>query len=405
LRIIKSLVAVAAVAGTAIALAAPASAEPINGKGKYVTPQAYDIVGGGSDTTQYVIDQISLNYNATVKKHNSAHPYFFSWDAVPPAHPLDTTQNINLKKGCPKELRPNGSSAGITALTTYASVKSGGKTYHCLDFARSSRPRKSTDPSGVGGVEFVIFASDAVTYASATKTNVPNNLKLAQLKEIFGCTVPAAHGFAANTWGALLGKTAKGAGQKIDPIVPQAGSGTLSFWMTTALGLTSTTEPTCGTAKNDTKVSQQPEENEGTWPGFLVKSKGKEVANPNVIYPFSVGSFVAQAYHSRIPGHKRTKSENLFGTDLTGIFHLNGINGVAPTVKVKGGRATNPKWNGTPFHRFLYNVVRYTANTAGHIPGNLEKFFGRKGFLCSKKEHSVLTNYGFEITAACGVSD
>jgi ABC-type phosphate transport system substrate-binding protein len=398
LRIIKTLVAVSAVAGTAIALAAPASAEPINGKGKYVTPQAYDIVGGGSDTTQYVLDQLSLNYNVTVKKHNPAHPFFFTWDAVPPAHPLDTSENIKLKAGCPNELRPNGSSSGIAALTTYASVKYKGKTYPCLDFARSSRPRKSTDPSGKGGVEFVIFASDAVTYASATHTNVPNNLKLAQLKEIFSCSVPAAHGFAANTWGALLGKSAKGASQAINPIVPQAGSGTLSFWMTTALGLTSTSEPTCGTAKNDTTVASEPEENEGTWPGF-------KHSEANVIYPFSVGSYVSQAYHSAKAGHKPSKKQNKFGTDLVGIFHLNGINGIAPTVKVKGVPVTNPKWNATPFHRFLYNVVRYSANTPGHIPSYEEKFFGRTGFFCNKKERPVLQDYGFEPTAACGVSD
>lgn len=110
--------------------------------------------------------------------------------------------------------------------------------------------------------------------------NAPKNLSKLQLKEIFGCSVPATGPFAANTWGALLGPSAKGANDAIDPIVPQAGSGTLSFWMKTALGLTTTTEPTCGTAKNLT-VPQQPEENEGTSKVFLLNGH----PNPDVIYP------------------------------------------------------------------------------------------------------------------------
>lgn len=403
MRILRTLVAVgaAAAAAAALSMAAPsAMAEPIL-HGKTVTPAPYDIVGGGSDTTQYVMDQLTSNYDNALKHHSATNPYIFSWDAVPPAHPLDTKQVIHLKAGCPAELRPNGSSSGISALTSYAHIKYKGKSYPCLDFARSSRPRKSTDPTGRGGVEFAIFASDAVTYGTAATTNVPNNLTQAQLAEIFGCSIPAANGFPAGTWGALLGTKVSAAvgAQSPNPVVPQAGSGTLSFWMTTALGLTSTAEPSCGSAKNDTMVSQQPEENEGTWPGFKIDTV-------NLLYPFSIGSFVSQAYHSKKCGKGYTKGKNLFGCNQTGIFHLNGISGLAPTVKGKGGvPETNPKWNTTPFHRFLFNVVPYYAASKDHISPKLEKFFGRHGFFCSSKNDTVIEDYGFEPTAACGFTD
>ncbi len=402
MRIIRSLVAVgaAAAAATAVAVAAPgAMAEPIL-HGKQVTPAAYDIVGVGSDTTQYVVDQLSVNYNATVKKVSPTDPYFFSWDAVPPAHPLDTTEKVVLKAGCGKEERPDGSGAGIDALTEYGSVKYKGVTYPCVNFARSSRPRNSSETPGPGGVVFVTFASDAVTYATAKKTNVPDNLSLPQLAEIFGCSIPAGNGYAAGTWGALLGsKVTHAVGvQSPNPVVPQAGSGTLSFWMETALGLTSTSEPTCGTAKNDKTVGSEPEENEGIWPGF-------KTDEANLLYPFSVGSYVAQAYHSKkLCGltAKPGKGQNEFGCDETGVLFLNGISGVAPTTKLRGIPAINPKWNGTKFHRFLYNVVPYYAGTADHVSPELAKFFGKSGYFCKSANKAVLEAYGFEPTLACG---
>lgn len=398
MRIIRSLVAVGAMTAVATALAvAPAMAEPINNHHKLVEPAQYDVVGVGSDTTQYVVDQLSLNYNAHVKKHSPANPYIYSWDAVPPSHPLDTTQPIKTKAGCKTEPRPDGSSAGISALTSYGNVHYKGKTYPCIDFARSSRPRKSTDGSGPGGVVFVTLAGDAVTYATTSNTNAPNNLNIKQLQAIFGCTVAAAHGFAAGTWGALLGSKTKDPTAIIDPIVPQAGSGTLSFWMETALGFTTDTEPTCGTAANLT-TAKQPEENEGISGVFLLNGK----PNPNVIFPFSVGSYISQKLHSKACGGAYKKGDNLFGCNETGVFHLNGISGVAPTAKIKGVVQTNPAWNKTKFHRFLYDVVPYYAKL-DHIPPRLERFFGRKGYFCGAKEQAVLQAYGFRPTLACGV--
>jgi ABC-type phosphate transport system substrate-binding protein len=399
-RIIRSLVAVGAMAATAAALvAAPALADPINSSKHKVTPAAYDIVSVGSESIAAISDQLSFNFNKAVKHHNPSHPFYYSWDGVPAGQPNNTMQHVTLKAGC-RNIRPDGSGAGIKAIAAYGDSK--GTTHPCVDFARSSRPRGSSDPVfGVGGVAFDTLWADAVTYATTSKTNAPNNLKLGQLKEIFGCAVPAANGDPANTWGALLGSKAKKGTAKtaIDPIVPQAGSGTLSFWMTTALGLTSTTEPTCGSAAS-LSTTQQPEENEGISKVFL--SHGKP--NPNVIYPFSIGAWVAQQYHSAKCGKKPSKTQNLFGCNVNGILHLNGISGVAPTVKGKGRHAapvTNSRFPST-FKRFLYAVVPFSATTSNHIPKYLNGLLGKGGYFC--KQTKVVAAYGFETTKLCGLT-
>jgi ABC-type phosphate transport system substrate-binding protein len=406
LRIIKTLVAAAAAAATVVALSATALAEPINPHThKTVTPNAWDIVGVGSQTISYVSDQLSYNYDSKIKHDTTKTPYLYDWDAVPTTNPLDTTQQVRLKAGC-KNTRPDGSSAGITALETYGSVKYKGVTYPCVNFARSSRGRNSTtspvDPAcAKGGICFVYLGGDVVTYATTANSNAPSDLTTAQLKAIFGCTVKAAHGDPANTWGALLGSKAKkgSAKQKIDPLVPQNGSGTLKFFMETALGLPTDTEPSCGTLAGVTQLRFQPEENEGISVVFKLKN-GKP--NPNVLYPFSIGSYVSQEAHSAAVGKSPKKGQNMFGRDETGVLVIRAINGLQPTVKVKGVPTINTKWNGTVFHRYVYDVVPFSSAKGNFdgIPPNLVKIFGPKGYECG--QHAVLEDYGFEVTPLCG---
>lgn len=390
MRFLKTLIAAGGVAALASAVvAAPAMADPINVHKHRVTPAAYDIVSVGSESIAFVSDQLSYNYNKTVKHHGPSHPYYYSWDGVPAGSPNNTSQHVELKAGC-KNLRPDGSSAGITALTTYGTTKYKGKKYPCVDFARSSRARKSTDPNTVA---FDQLWQDAVTYSAtnASGTNVPNNLTEAQLAEIFGCTVPAAHGFAANTWGALLGSGAKGASDAIDPILPQSGSGTLSFF-TGVLGIAQT-EPTCGTAAS-LGTDAQPEENEGI--NSVFKSGGK--GNPNVIFPFSVGVWLSQEYHSAKCGKKPTKSQNLFGCQENGVLSLDGISGVKPFTGSGAKAVTNSKWRSTPFERELYAVEPLP------LVSRLQGLLGKHGYFCSKKQAKVIKDYGFESDPLCGLT-
>src|ERR1019366_778676 len=115
-------------------------ADPVNSHGKAVKPKIFDIVGVGSNTTEYLLGQLSVDYNAAHgKKHNATHPWIYSWDAVPPGNPTNQTSRIIPKSGCPRVARPAGSGAGVTTL--FDNTKSSRR--YCVNFARSSSYRSS----------------------------------------------------------------------------------------------------------------------------------------------------------------------------------------------------------------------------------------------------------------------
>jgi ABC-type phosphate transport system substrate-binding protein len=348
---ISAAAAVALVAGTVTT----ASADPIGKNGKPIIPATFDVIGVGSNTTQFVLDQISLDYNKTVptSKHSAANPYLYSWDAVGSA-------KITTKGGCSPIVRPNGSGAGLKALT--ANTKVG--RFFCIDFGRSSSGRAITaPPPGPNGVAYVAFARDAVTYATRTArfggTDAPGNLTTADLTKIYTCAA------GARNWKAFGGKNAT-----IKPILPQANSGTRSFFL-----------KTIGVASPGGCVTTGPEENEGVNP---------ILNNAAVIYPFSVGSYVAQAFH---PGNK-------FGKNQVGVLGLNKINGIAPL----SGRVINHAFAVSAFGRTVFNIVRTISKT--RITPGLVKIFGsraQKGFLCSSPVAAKdITNYGFLNWPTCG---
>src|SRR6185312_12970919 len=94
-------------------------------------PALKDATGVGSDTIQNLLDQFSADYNVG-KALTATHLY--SWDATNP-NTGAIGDSIQVKGGgCSAIARPNGSSAGITALTS-SQVVSG---TNCISFARSS---------------------------------------------------------------------------------------------------------------------------------------------------------------------------------------------------------------------------------------------------------------------------
>ena len=146
-------------------------------------------------------------------------------------------------------------------------------------------------------------------------------------------------------------------------------------------------------------VSQKPEENEGANPLFN---------SPNAIFIFSIGSYIAQKYHSMActKGAKPAKGQNQFGCNNIGFLGINQISGVNPTTSA-AVPVTNPKFPST-FYRTLYNVLRWTGQTSDHIASRLEPFFASshsktKGFLCTSPiaaKDDVA--YGFIPTNLCG---
>jgi ABC-type phosphate transport system substrate-binding protein len=392
-------------AGTAGALAltalvaGPAMADPPSG----VTPRANDVVGVGSDTTQFVVDQLSNDYNAA---HAGANRLLYSWDAVPQGQTI-TTKSGGVGGDC-TFIRPTGSGAGISTLEANATTSGG--TGFCADFARSSRGRGTSDPAcASGGICFVALGGDAVTWASrsaaAGGTNAPASLTLTQIKNIYLCKT--------RNWSAVGGKAGT-----IKPFLPQSSSGTRSFFLT-ALGggVTPITPGACVSDSSNTLI-----ENEGVAP---------ELNNANTIFPYSAGDFIAQAQHSaqctngtncgypNAPQCSPTSSQNKFGCDLTGRMQLNKVGGIGPTTPFPphagacGGTTgfkcavVNPNFSKN-FQRVIYDVVRFSGSTADHIPAYLRPFFSTTGFACANgKAKTDLKNYGFRVfpnTAAvhCG---
>jgi ABC-type phosphate transport system substrate-binding protein len=386
---------VLAAAATVAASAGPALADPPTG----VTPRPADVVGVGSDTMGYLLDQLAHDYD---KAHPNAASLLYSWDETNPAtgRPGDS---IVTKAGCAATARPDGSSAGITALEANTADPADPADY-CVDYAGSSRaPAANDPPCGPGGICFIQLAGDAVTWAARDAasggTDAPASLTLKQLKKIYLCKI--------TNWAQAGGKNAP-----IEPFLPQSSSGTTAFWLTALGGGQVPITP--GPCVSDD--SGQLQDNEGVNP---------VLDSPEAIVPYSAGDYIAQVYHSApctisactgSPPCAPTGSQNMFGCDLHGVLGLGEIGGRAPvlpwplpsppcsTCKI------NPKF-GAKFHRTLYAVVRYAASTGG-LPAYLETFFGAspQGYVCtSPTAKSDIKAYGFtpligyqNATPACG---
>jgi len=176
-------------------MASPASAEPSG------TPTYRELAGVGSDTTQEInnalSDAITIGGTKVIGSYNATGGGTITTKA----------SNCNF-------LRPNGSGAGRTALTqslTAGNTAQGGAVAPtgCVDFARSSG--NSTGNATIIGVP---YAQEAVSFAVNAAGGVAREWTLAEVINIFKC-----------------------GNSEILPVLPQTGSGTRSFWLTT-IGVT-----------------------------------------------------------------------------------------------------------------------------------------------------------------------
>jgi len=351
-------------------------------------PNLKDATGVGSDTTQNLLDQVGADYN--VGKAVTA-THVWSWDATNPLNGA-IGDSIQVKGGgCSAIARPNGSSAGVTALG--ASQKVSGT--NCVSFARSSRSRSPSDPPyAAGGIAFVNLGGDAVTWSAQATTNAPATLSAAQLADIYNCV--------DTNWNQVGGKNAP-----IHAFIPQSGSGTRAFFLG-AIGVA-----TPGACVSD--VGGTLEENEGVNPALQ---------DPDAIFPFSIGKYIAERFHSATcfnasctpngSGLRCTPSgtQNLFGCNTHGTLVLKKINGIAPTTGAGLGTVINSAFPAA-FQRTIFDVVPWDPNTADHIPGatnpvggvNLEPIFGANGFACTNATAKAdLKKYGFLSIPTCGIT-
>lgn len=322
---VKSYAKVGAVVGAAALglgiLSSPASADPSP------ATDYRQLAGVGSDTTQYVMN--GLGDSAAVT--NAGGKIIASWNAT-------GTATIKTKAtGCAGIARPNGSSAGINALN--ADLAAG---TDCVDFARSSRGPADTSTDDL---TFVPFALDGVTYATDLGSTLPTNLTKAQLIDIYQCDSTQY--------------------PNAQPLLPQSGSGTRSFWLT-ALGLT---EADLGDCVDDT----------------VQEHNGEAIANGNQLMPYSIAQWISQGKGFADVPNRRGQSR------------LRNINGLAPTTGSGSALALNPGF-AADFLRQVYNVVP-TDNLSDAVID--ETFTGSDSKVCA--DTATLTNYGFgTLGANCG---
>ena len=313
-------VSTVAVLAASLSLAAPALADPTAG----YAPADSDVIGVGSDTSEFALNYLAdgnggvLGYNATGPANK-----LVSWNALPPAGAAAT---INLP-GNAAATRPNGSGQGKAALYGAGNVVQ-------IDFARSSSALSAAEVSA--DLYAFPFALDELALSTTKTSNAPATLTIQDAVKIYNGQV--------TNWSELGGQPGA-----IVPMVPQSGSGTLSFF-----------------------EAQLKAANGGnlTYPPTLVRVQEHDAAaitgNPNAVNavaPFSIG-------------------RNATSGD---------------TLRIEGGFKAQ---------RALYNVVR----KADLAKPEIQAVFGEAGFICSPNAKPLIEAAGFGQLAGtagggvCGVA-
>ncbi|WP_405592116.1 hypothetical protein [Streptomyces sp. NBC_01092] len=292
-------------------------------------PTFRPLSGVGSDTTQDVMNGLAQAVTINGQK------VIGSYDATGSAQ--ITTKDPATTPGC-TIARPNGSGAGRTALTNSLQAGNG-----CLDFSRSSSLNlAAANP----GLTYVPFAVDAVSYSITPTSTVPRKLTLADLKAIYHCDP---------------GYVGAGPNYSLTVYLPQAGSGTRSFWES-QMGITDA-DVVAGVYPciKDTKNGSPVQEHDG------------RVLDDKSIVPFSIAQYNSQA------------SQTI--ADLRGRAILGTVDGLAPTV-------LNSNFG---VKRDVYNVI--PTSKVATAPWSTV-FVGGNSLIC--QQSPVINTYGFATNPNCG---
>ncbi|MFJ8582584.1 substrate-binding domain-containing protein [Micromonospora sp. NPDC093277] len=311
------------------------------------TPAASDVVGVGSDTTEFVTAKLAADYNA---KSPAPTNKLFSYDAT-------GSSTIPLKPGCTAITRPNGSSAGITALQA--------DTTHCIDFARSSRPKKTDGTES--NLTFREFARDGLGVAvKASGSSVPATLTTLDLFNLYG----AAAGTPACNRTAYL---------------PQPGSGTRSVFLAN-IGLTETTKGSC--AKDTWDNDSNPATPEV---GVQEHDPAPIANNANAVAPFSAGR---KGAFTSVVFRNLDDSVRPSGLAANSTVKVDPVTGQVSTA----GTAVNV------YDRALYNVFRVADLATGSTyKARLDAAFGPLGWICTNATAKAdIEAAGFRRSSNCG---
>jgi ABC-type phosphate transport system substrate-binding protein len=354
--------AVLAIGGSV--LVGPASADPVPalpGTPPAGLTASQILAGVGADADAELVDAVGVAYDTQTPAPTS---YLASYDAFNPV--TGASENITTKPGCVLP-RPNGANTGVSALLTNAK-STVDPTSSCIDFARSSRAKKSDGTES--SLSFYAFARDAVTWVTIGNSYAPKSLTLAQLKGIFECSI--------TDWSQVGGQAGA-----IHVFTPPSGAATYTFFLQAIGSSLSSVATGCGTAAQPTQT------NDGT----------SLAGDPQAIAPYAVTKWAAQ--RNGAPGIK-----DLRGGAVLGEIGAVGAN-VAPTTTTTVAGTTytvlNPAFAQGPQGRLLYNVVRTATASA-----ELKSIFAAGGFICSREDALIVpfgaTPLGTDTTATnyCG---
>ena len=411
----------------------PANADP--GVGVYG-----DLVGTGSDTTQDVLNGLSTALGINPDTGNR---YLASYDAAPGTGNGSVGADCNTandqitpqESGGPTFPRPNGSGNGLVALRsaigqqatgnvkTYACTVNGGSTVNgasvnqpltaaaiggAVHFGRTSSAA-SVAPSGTGTIAYVPFAYDAVTVAVSPTSEIPAltygtssvNTSVdsvtgkveSTLYAIYNCKAtkvvnPAvgANFLADGTYSAQAGDVVT----DLKAYIPQAGSGTRSFWIG-KFGVTEANIADPTVAKSAClKAAIVGGANAGTG---VQEHNGLAVGTDDyAITPFSIPQFVAQS--NAVPG---------VTSRINGAV-LRAVGGVNPTTGSGSSLAMNAAFTSdeatSMLARLMYNMVPSRElddpDSVTHLVFN-----GQDSLICEASE--TISTYGFApLTATTG---
>jgi phosphate transport system substrate-binding protein len=250
-------------------------------------------------------------------------------------------------------------------------------TEGCIDIARSS------SDSNPGGLDMFAFAEDAVSWAGFRSLKCPHtkvpctpgNLSQKNLKDIYLCTRPdPTHPGQKKPVDTKWSQVMAGLpATNIVRVLPQAGSGTLTFFEQTILGLA----PTDAGVKDDTSCGTpavRVQVNSGqAASAALGNNKAKMAA---AIVPYSLAQWQSQA-------------SGVVPDSRAGVA-LGKINHVSPTVAtIQNGSFLGRRW--------VFNAI----NPGSPSFNAAERFVGASdaandnGFICSGAGATVIQQFGF----------
>lgn len=319
-------------------------------------PPSGTIAGAGSDTTQDVVQALAVASSGVMESWNAGNNNTIVVSGVTVSRPNGSGQGLAALR------RSLGASVSTPWATNPVPVGSG-----VFDFARSSSAPSASELSTTGELVYVPMAIDRVRYATHASGSAPTSLTQTNLQQLYstGSTVVSGTTLTATTWNgsaAVIGD--------VTLYIPQDGSGTRSYWAG-LMGISATSLPNwvfdryVPATGLPTKLTTGTivQEHDGTV--LQEDLDGTEVA----LVPYSVSQYTAQ--------------ENFLDTGVEDRRHGAVLRG--PTNS-----------------RTVYNVVSHAAVTNPASPV-YEAFNAAASGGAEACDSSIITLYGFQTTASCGV--